>query len=697
MACCLEYQDECKRVVTISYLKSFIKDGSTLLIQNSSGDGVNVPSSYNDTYCPTYGELTGGTIIQTWAAGTTPNGDRDGIVVSSTSTGAGGAYSNSQLVNQKDLSLRYTRFKEFTVSSDSGDIDQCGGDKNISYTHTYTRYTKSMGNTCTTSTTNSDVSDTTNSEVTWAGCTWLSVNGTNLTVTAERQPGRTASRRYCTVSGTVVFRTTSHSSTTTIYQAALGGSYSSYKDRYYTAVTASNSTSGGKSSFDCAGGSFSISSIGYYYDRYMWKDDCGTVYDSSPYDDRNGSENAGSNSGSFSVIDPCNYAYGTTYTSSSSLTVTYHGITSNAINFSQACAGISGMTYEWILNNKVLNSFTVASPNKPDSFEDCDAGTIQYYGVLNYTENYYRRDNCGHDFPSVTSAVTKTDNILNGGNYYEESYVAVEPDCEAYLVAEKPVSVSTVFNGSTITASKTFTISCPPNPDQPKCTSDSCNIQRIVGSGNTIPQTGGSLKLAAVGCGGKSCFNVETTYQRGYQTIYRFTPKDSPIPISLAVTATVTDPNGRDIENYGYGSVSVNTSYIEVYINSEYASNGIYTLMYQDFTQSPTFVCETEFYRYVNLCSFLNIVQEIPGYVNENGGTYAVVVQTQGGAITAKITSDADWLGFDEPTSINLRQWEMHSFYCSISPNTTGSERSCKVKLYANEDVCYEMEVTQAA
>lgn len=229
--------------------------------------------------------------------------------------------------------------------------------------------------------------------------------------------------------------------------------------------------------------------------------------------------------------------------------------------------------------------------------------------------------------------------------------------------------------------------------------SQSCNLQRIIGSGNIIPKDGGSLKLAAVGCGGKSCFNVETIYQSGSQATYRFTPKDT--PISSTVSATVTDPNGVNIENYGWGSVYVvGTSYIQVNINSEYAINGIYTLLYQDFTQNPTFVCETEFYRYVSPCSFLNLEREIPSYVHENGGTYLVAVRAQG-TVTAKVTSDADWLVFDVPTSVNLMPWDRHNFYCSISPNTTGSERSCKVKLYAkannDEEVCYEMEITQAA
>ena len=60
---------ECYRVVTIQFLKTFCS-------------GIVAPSETKGlTYCPTFKELTGGTIIQTWSAGTTPNLDRNGIVV----------------------------------------------------------------------------------------------------------------------------------------------------------------------------------------------------------------------------------------------------------------------------------------------------------------------------------------------------------------------------------------------------------------------------------------------------------------------------------------------------------------------------------------------------------------------------------------------------------------------------------------
>ena len=107
-------QTECYRVVTIGYLKSFIGTN----VQNSANGSTISISRTDDTYCHTYSELTGGTIIQTWSQGNTPNGDRDGITVNSAAV-LGGNYANNQLVDQRDLGLKYTRFKSFSVSSAS--------------------------------------------------------------------------------------------------------------------------------------------------------------------------------------------------------------------------------------------------------------------------------------------------------------------------------------------------------------------------------------------------------------------------------------------------------------------------------------------------------------------------------------------------------------------------------------------------
>jgi len=326
---CIDFQTECLRVVTIAYLKNFI--GSE--VQNSAnGSPMYISSTYRDDYCPTYSELIGGSVIQTWVQGATPNGDRDGIIVNSVSLATGVAYAPNQLVDQKDLSMMYTRFYSFSVSSASGDISQCGGSKQLGYSHVYTRYTKSMNNSCMVSTTSYNVSDTADNEVSWNPGTYGSVSYPYYSI--GRQPEtRTAPRRCTTVTGSIVFRGASHSSTTTICQAALGGGWNSYEGRHYTGVSVYPTTS---SSFGCDGGNFSISSTGYFYDRYEWRDDCGTVYHSSPYDDRSGSESAGGDSSSFGSCDCCIGGC----SNSRTLSVSYHGL-SNSYTFYQSCPDCS--------------------------------------------------------------------------------------------------------------------------------------------------------------------------------------------------------------------------------------------------------------------------------------------------------------------------------------------------------------------
>lgn len=325
------YQTECLRVITIGYLKSFIGDE----VQNSSnGSSIHVNYS-DDTYCPTYAELTGGTFIQNWQQGSTPNGDRDGIVVNATCTGTGSAYANNQLVNQKDLSMKYTRFRTFTIGHTGSPVDECGGNVSISYTHQYTRYNKSMANDCTVSTTSTTASDTANNEVSFsASCGW--VHPQVGTSSVDAQPSnRTAAARSCTVTGSISFRGTSHSDTTSVSQYALTGSYSNYEGRHYTSVTARATTS--TSFTGCGSHSFGASATGYYYDRYEWKDSCGHVYHSSPYDDRSGSESAGSQSGSFSEVS----CPTTTCNENKSLSFSYHGY-SDSVSFSRTGSNSCG-------------------------------------------------------------------------------------------------------------------------------------------------------------------------------------------------------------------------------------------------------------------------------------------------------------------------------------------------------------------
>lgn len=362
-------QTECYRVVTIGYLKSFI--GSN--IQNSSGAVVYVNTTNPDTYCPTYSELTGGSLIPNWASGTTPNGDRDGITVNPSAI-LGGTYASNQCVDQRDLGLIYTRFNSLSISLGKTSFGACGDSTSVSYIHNYTRYNKFMGDSCSVSTTSTTVGDTTCGELTWhpslgsvANCNTYSIPK-NSSSTGEA-PARTGS-----VYSSVVFRTaTKNSNTVSFSQAALTGSWLNNGTTY--GVDAWPSTS---QSFGCAGGSYAAYGTGYTYNTYIWKDACGTTYPSRA-SGTTATTALAAQSGSFAAWDCCNGAH----SESASLSFSFQG-KSTSVSFAMSCADCS--------SDPGCQPPPPPGPPAPDSF-------YPYYPDDNYTteDGYVRGTDNGTD------------------------------------------------------------------------------------------------------------------------------------------------------------------------------------------------------------------------------------------------------------------------------------------------------------
>ena len=294
-------QNECYRVVTIAYLKKFIKDGNTYLIQNSSGGNVDVnlnalaEANRRDDYCPTYAELTGGSLIPTWQAGTTANGDRDGIIVSSSAI-LGGNYATNQLVDQSDLSLEYTRFSGLTISATKTSFSECSGETSVSFTHKYIRRTKKMANCPTTpegityTTSSADTSDTACSELTWH-TTYGSVTNCN-TYKIPKNGSTSSNARTDSVYASIVFRGgTQNSNTLSMNQAALTGDYTyeisgsdtTVKKKLIniTPTPSSQKVYGTNSNETCTVYSaVALAGTGVYdlYRDFYWVDSCGEVY-----------------------------------------------------------------------------------------------------------------------------------------------------------------------------------------------------------------------------------------------------------------------------------------------------------------------------------------------------------------------------------------------------------------------------------
>ena len=263
---------ECDHIITILYYESFI--GTE--IHSSSNDSVLSVNNSDDTYCPTYGELTGGSLIQNYQQGSTPNSDRDGIIV-------GGSYSSNQCVREGDLSMSYTRFKSFTISVSPTTISECGGSATLSFSHKYTRYTKTHASGCeSTTVSSSEASDTAANEVTWNSVTHGSISYPTYSI--GKNGSVSASSRSDTVSAYVVFRgSTKNSNSVTVTQNALTGDYYYWKDGS-SAYTEYDQYRISPWDFGCDGGTWY--GTAYYsvytttWDVYRWKDSCNVNYDS---------------------------------------------------------------------------------------------------------------------------------------------------------------------------------------------------------------------------------------------------------------------------------------------------------------------------------------------------------------------------------------------------------------------------------
>ena len=362
-------QNECNHIITFGYLKTFVNG----LIQNSSDGSVrnvdwsSLPSSaQTDTYCPTYAQLTEGYIVQNYSAGESPNVNTDGIII-------GGSYDGNQCVKQEDLSLKYTRFSGLTISSDSSNIDKCGGSVTLSYTHKYNVTTKTMKD-CTTSSastsTTAAVSDTVDGELVWS-------KGSNQegvlsypTFSMSKNGTTESTARYTDIKATVHFRgSNNNSNTIRITQNGITGSYS-VLSRTYNVATGLTAYRISSETFGCNGGTYSANAIGKYdiHKVYKWKNDCDDVFDDKTTDviDGTGSVTLPTQNGTFSSksCPTLNCA------DSAVLTFTWSGFT-DVVTFKQegtnACCMCTAMT----LTENVV-SFGCSTDRKIIRYSHCN-------------------------------------------------------------------------------------------------------------------------------------------------------------------------------------------------------------------------------------------------------------------------------------------------------------------------------------
>lgn len=407
----------CNKVVNISWLKTFISG-----VKNSDGTDYSISSSYLDSYCPTYEELTRANdpIVPKRTSGSSgPYDDVDGILVNSKCYGTNDDYASNQLVNIKDITVGYTTSKSFSIAaSPSTGIDCCGGSSNLSFTWTLTRSTKVVADTCedSGSTTTADVNETRSDKI----ASWKTNIG-NISNQVLTMPKNTSSA--ATVTATVSAYTSSFrgsssgiSATTSVVQNKLTGdwtyNYSDWverKDFYATVTTVGLKAYGdGNSYFPCTGGSATSNaySKAKKRDHYYWTDKCGVDYPSRT-----------------SAVTDSNYS-GDVYYSATS--ITFDAVTDKSAAVSTAktlswagtiASGISDVSYTQKCSK------TESCPRNDDygsasvtvNDVSCSAGSVSLstssMPKSSYTQNYDDFNRCYSSVTTSTVAATGSANV----------------------------------------------------------------------------------------------------------------------------------------------------------------------------------------------------------------------------------------------------------------------------------------------
>ena len=274
MANCCTGQTECNHIITIGYLKTFVGND----IQDSNGFPKTITHVSGDTYCPTYAELTGGTLVQNFVDGGNDNwaSNVDGITVN-------GVYANNQCVKQEDLTLTYTRFDALSIyANPDSNVSECGGNSTLTYEYVLNKYVKALSGNCiayVTTYSGSDASDTGDASINYySNQSWATVS--KPLVSIEKNGTHDSISREVTITGSLTFRGSIHSTSTTINQNALEGNYVFWKSGH-TEYYSYDDLVISPYHFDCNGGDWNAT--GYYtshdWDVYRWQDSCGVTYD----------------------------------------------------------------------------------------------------------------------------------------------------------------------------------------------------------------------------------------------------------------------------------------------------------------------------------------------------------------------------------------------------------------------------------
>ena len=384
------------QVVTIGYLKTFV-----------SGI-LNVNSAYSDnTYCPTYSELTGGGIVTNYKADTNPTKTTNGIRINGCSVNTG--YENNQLVVIDDLELLYQQLQSIDVSASNTSISCCSGSTTLSTTASFKLITKTNEGTTTGSTTTATVTASYSDNASYTTISGSKITFTKNSVNTSNCTG--AAARTTTVTGSYTYSSTTKTDTVDITQ-----NKNSIDTNWTNTSTSTNSISVSPSSmsFSSAGGTKSFT-VTRYYTQYREKyDECDVAVCWDNYDTSSTvTPTNASVTGDFSCTKSSVSAEVNSGSDrSGTLTVTYGG-------YSDTCSISQGASQAGTINGEPYDYDYYVYVTVASSYVSCDGGTatFQAYYVTTWKYDWETKNDAGEVTNSGTSSDSSSTNVTSSAEW----------------------------------------------------------------------------------------------------------------------------------------------------------------------------------------------------------------------------------------------------------------------------------------
>ena len=385
------------KVVTIGYLKTFV-----------SGI-LSVSTAYNDDrYCPTYAELTGGSLVTNYKSDTNPTKTTNGIRINGCSVGT--SYSSNQLVVEPDLELLYQQLQSISVSAAKTTVSCCATSTTLSSTAYFKLVTKTTGGTSTASTsTSASVSASYSEDESFTSINGNTISFTKNTVNTSNCTGAPA--RSSIATGSYTYSGSTKTNTVTITQSA------NNIDDYWTNTSTSTydvSVSPTSMSFGSAGGTKSYT-VTRHYTQYQEKyDDCGTAVCFNSYNTSTTvTPSSASASGDFTCTKS-NVSIGVNSGSarSGTLTVSYGG-------YSATCSLSQGASQAGTTNGEPYNYDYYVYVSVASSYVGCEGGTATFnaYYVTTWDYDWETKNDAGEVTNSGTSSDSSSTNVTNSATW----------------------------------------------------------------------------------------------------------------------------------------------------------------------------------------------------------------------------------------------------------------------------------------